>query len=165
MGSWLYAKRCIDAGEKTNIIMTISLDTLANYSRSDINDKRKPFASLIGFKREPYYVGFMSQWKAHSGFNCVAWAKIFSKHSRIPVHTVSLPFIPCFGTEIFAWSDDWSFTEQGFPAFTVCDTAFYRSDRYHEAWDIPANLTAHDYEMFAHVVNGLAGMLKEMATQ
>ena len=158
MGSRIYARQC--RTNKDNILMMISLDTMGVYSRLDANSKRISAANLFGLNRNTNYVVFMSNWNAGSGRLAARWAKVFSSHSTVNVRTCSLPFIK---GEIFAWSDDWSFTREDYPAFTVTDSAFYRSDRYHELWDTPENLSQQDYEVFARVVLGLAEMIAEMA--
>jgi len=43
----------------------------------------------------------------------------------------------------------------------VTDTAFYRYPHYHEASDTPDKL---DYETFARVVVGLAGVARDLST-
>ena len=167
MGSWLYARKFI--GERERIAAVISLETMANYSTETFNGKRSGsknlLANLIGLPAESNYVAFMSGWLVKSDDASRRWAAAFSRHTDVAAHTVSLPFIPRLGTEVFAWSDDWSFVQNEIPAFAVCDTAFYRSQRYHESWDTPEALNDHDYEVFARVVLGLQGMLKEMASE
>jgi hypothetical protein len=59
-----------------------------------------------------------------------------------------------------AWSDDWSFWQEGIPAFCVTDTAFQRSDSYHELEDTPDQL---DYEPMAEVVSGLKHVASTLA--
>jgi Zn-dependent M28 family amino/carboxypeptidase len=165
MGSFLYAREC----QGQPIAMMVALDALALYSEDGTHQKRPWwkgwFASLRGLHRRPDYVAFMSNWDAGSGPLTVDWAKTFHDSADVDVRTISLPFIPAFGTEVFAWSDDWSFTRHGIPAFTVTDTAFLRSDRYHDARDTPDALTTHDYDVFAQVVTGLARMIETKAMQ
>lgn len=167
MGSYLYAQKCRADGD--NIVLMISLDTLGVYSFKEPHIKRPWSRSLLlgalGLKAKPDYVAFMSNWEASSGRRARECAKLFAKDSSVDVRTVSLPFLPCFGKEIFAWSDDWSFTRLGYPAFTVTDTAFYRSDRYHELWDAPGALTDDDYRSFAEVTFSLARMIQRLADQ
>jgi hypothetical protein len=165
MGSWFYAQDCSNKQER--VLMMLSLDALAVYDPANRkSSKRKVFkgvaASFLGLADSPDYVAFMSNWDAHSGVKAKQWAKVFSRYSPMSVRTVSLPFIK---GEIFAWSDDWSFTRHGYPAFTVTDTAFYRSDRYHELTDTFAKLTPADFEGFTDVVYGLREIIKHMANQ
>ena len=160
MGSVIYAKKCL--ADRENIFMMISLDALGVYSRMDANPKRHSAASLLGLTKDTDYVVFMSNWNAKSGFRAAEWARTFAKHAPVDVRTCSLPFV---AGEYFAWSDDWSFTREGYPAFTATDTAFYRTDRYHELWDTPQNISLHDYDVLAGVVLGLAKMVEEKANQ
>ena len=59
-----------------------------------------------------------------------------------------------------AWSDDWSFWQFGVRAFAVTDTAYFRSDHYHETSDTPDKL---DYGPFADVVWGLKAVVSAVA--
>ncbi len=165
MGSYLYAQWCTNQSVK--IKMMISLDALAVYDPTNRQSIKRSglkgaAASFWGIPDEPNYVAFMSNWTADSGRQAKEWAQMFAKHSRMAVRTASLPFI---NGEYFAWSDDWSFTRHGYPAFTVTDTAFYRSARYHELSDSITNLTETDFAGFADVVLGLNRTIWEMANK
>lgn len=166
MGSCRYAQRCRDRQEA--VVMMLSLDALGVYTVSGAHDKRPPvksaLATALGLPLRADYVVFMSNFDAGSGAPTARWARAFAARSSVEVHTVSLPFIPAFGTEVFAWSDDWSFTQRGYPAFTVTDTAFFRSDRYHDITDTAAELTSTDYATFARVVAGLAATIAYQAS-
>jgi hypothetical protein len=162
MGSSVYAAQCKNRRE--DIRMMVSLDTMGLYTRTDANTKRGSLKScalsLFGLTQATDYVAFLSNWQGLSGPKTLAWAKVFSTHSTVRVKALSVPY---FHGEYFAWSDDWSFTQRGYPAFCVTDTAMYRSDRYHEDWDTPERLI--DYTVFAEVVGGLAEMIRVMASR
>jgi hypothetical protein len=169
MGSWLYAKQCLSNGEEKRIKAVLSLENLANYSAELRNAKRPWYkdwlASLVGLSERPDYVAFMSGWSGGSSKLAKEWAQVFATNSAVSVRTVSLPFIARFGTEYFAWSDDWSFNQNELPSFAVCDTAFYRSARYHESWDTIDSFSDRDYEMFSKVVLALQQTLDAMASR
>lgn len=163
MGSWRYAQLCSNRHER--ILMMVSLDALAVYNPTNRHSSKRSglkgaAASFWGLPDTANYVAFMSNWNVDSGLKAKEWAESFSTNSRVAVRTASLPFI---GGEYFAWSDDWSFTRHGFPAFTATDTAFYRSPRYHEPEDTFENLTPQDFESYTDVVHGLSMMLRAMA--
>ena len=165
MGSFQYAQRCRIANQE--IVMMISLDALGLYTREGPRAKRgwlrSWFATRANLPFESEYVAFMSNRERGSGAQAVEWAREFARRSPVAVRTLNLPFFPALGTEYFAWSDDWSFTRFDYPAFTITDTAFYRSDRYHERWDTPEFISARDYELFSGVVVGVADMVRTMA--
>ena len=82
----------------------------------------------------------------------------FRRHAEFPSEGLAAPsFIPGV-----SWSDHWSFRDQGFAAIMVTDTAFYRYSHYHLPSDTAEKL---DYERLARVTLGLAGVLRELATQ
>lgn len=166
MGSSVYARECKEA--RDNIIVMLSLDALGIYTRRDANTKRSGFkgclSRIVGLSRDSDYVAFMSHWQSFSWLQTLPWAWTFSKNSSVKVKAVSLPYV-CLIGDSSAWSDDWSFVMQGYPAFCVTDTAMYRSDRYHENWDDPRWLTPDDYEVFARVVEGLAATIRAMANK
>ena len=82
---------------------------------------------------------------------------LFRKHARFPSEGVAAPsFIPGV-----TWSDHWSFRRHGYPAVMVTDTAFNRYPHYHLPSDTLEKL---DYERLARVTHGLAGVLRELAT-
>jgi len=58
-----------------------------------------------------------------------------------------------------AWSDQWSFWREGYPAVMVTDTAFHRYPQYHTPWDTADKL---DYDRTARVVIGLAAVVREL---
>lgn len=67
----------------------------------------------------------------------------------------------CAVSSRVAWSANWSFWQEGVPAFTVTDTAFLRSDDYHELADTADRL---DYAPMADVVWGLRYIAEAVAT-
>ena len=172
MGSWAYAaaqKERAKANPREKVVVMISLETMAVYTEQTKNPKRgfvrNAAANIMGLSKSPEYVAFMSNWRGLStspGKVAKGWARVFSENSSVPVRCVSLPF---FSGEYFAWSDDWSFTRNGFDAFTVTDTAAYRSSRYHEGWDDLNHLTEHDYTEYAKVVIGLVKTIKHFANE
>uniref|UniRef100_UPI0025D43D56 M28 family peptidase n=1 Tax=Sphingomonas sp. TaxID=28214 RepID=UPI0025D43D56 len=60
------------------------------------------------------------------------------------------------------WSDHWSFSQKGIPAFMVTDTAPFRYPHYHQGADRPDKL---DYNRLARVVQGLEAMILAIAGQ
>ena len=80
----------------------------------------------------------------------------FRACSDFPIeHTATFAFIPGV-----AWSDHLSFWRQGYRAFMITDTAFYRYAHYHTAEDTPEKLRYHP---FSRVTNGLFGAFSRLA--
>ena len=59
------------------------------------------------------------------------------------------------------WSDHSSFWRHGYAAIMVSNTATFRNANYHQLTDTPQTL---DYDRFARVVEGLVGVVRELAT-
>ena len=146
MGSYVYAKRCRERGER--IAGMISLETIGFYSD-------EPGSQTYPFPRGSYpdrgdFIGFVSDIESEP------WLRTFADEFRtatdFPAEMLSAPsFIPGVG-----WSDHWSFWQFGYPALMVTDTAPWRYPHYHGATDTPDKI---DYVRFAKVVEGVAGAL------
>jgi Peptidase family M28 len=148
MGSFAYVKMLHET--RSGSFRMISLDTLGCYSERQRN-KRNRLVSLFGLGDTPNYVAFLGN------FHSEAWvnqsAKAFSLHSSVELRTLVLPEI----SNKVAWSDDWSFWQFNYPAFTITDTAFLRHDDYHEIDDTAQKL---DYPIFAKVVWAIKNMIE-----
>jgi hypothetical protein len=105
-------------------------------------------------RRRPDYVAFLSDLGSRRfAREC---AGVFRGHAPIAVRAVALPAI----SKKVAWSDDWAFRREGIPAFCVTDTAYLRSDDYHELTDTAERL---DYAPMADVVWGLRYVVEALA--
>ncbi|MCU0723019.1 MAG: M20/M25/M40 family metallo-hydrolase, partial [Planctomycetes bacterium] len=134
MGSLVYARECAkrDAGK---IVGAIVLEQVGCYSVRP-RTKRPWFASLVGIPDRPDYVAFFSNYASR--------------------HCISPPDF----TGSLSWSDDWSFWQEGFLAFSACDTTYMRHDDYHELDDTADRL---DYATMADVAWGLLYVVRELA--
>lgn len=150
MGSFEYAKNLRQSAKGR--IRMISLETLGCYS-SQPRTKRNRLVSIFGLKDKSDYVALLGN------FHSKSWMKksssSLSKFTTVEVRTLALPEF----NKSVAWSDDWSFWQLGIPAFSVTDTAYLRSDVYHETTDTPEKI---DYKTMADVVSGLKSMIEEM---
>ncbi len=155
MGSLVHAKSVAESPGKDKIIGMFTYETLGCYSPRK-NDKRKAalVAGLAGLPDRCDYVAFLTTNRSKSFAR--ACAKRFSTISRFPVRSASFPY---FGKGV-SWSDDWSYRLQGIPAFAITDTAFLRSDDYHEMSDTADKL---DYPQFAEVTQGLIRLVISIA--
>lgn len=152
MGSRVYA-RAIAANPSVRVIGMISPDSLGCYSYQSMR-KRIALASVVGLPDRPDYVAFLSnRFSRRFSRRC---AEVFGRHSAIAVRSVALPAL----TPRVGWSDDWSFWQEGIPAFNVTDTGYLRYDHYHEISDTPDRL---DYPAMAEVVWGLRHVIESLA--
>jgi hypothetical protein len=152
MGSRIYARACVQ-DPSSRVVGAIIAETLGCYSRQG-RTKRIPFASWIGLPARADYVAFLANWGSRHLMR--AGASAFRRGASIELRAVALPDF--WG--LAGWSDDWSFAREGIPAFAVTDTAFLRSDHYHELTDTADRL---DYGPMAEVVRGLAFMVEALA--
>lgn len=155
MGSLAYA-RGLKAQGLTKVRM-ITPETLGCFSVRS-NRKRtgavRVLAAILGLPRSPDYVTFSGNWGSRHWVN--GFGQSFATRPPFALRTLTLP---AFSKKV-AWSDDWSFWQCGYPAFAVTDTAYLRSDQYHELWDTPESL---DYGPMARVVQSLEAALAEIA--
>ncbi|MFN8391751.1 MAG: hypothetical protein U0136_15790 [Bdellovibrionota bacterium] len=79
-----------------------------------------------------------------------------SQRASVTVRSLAVPAL----FESVAWSDDWSFWQQRYQAFSITDTAYLRSDSYHELSDTAESI---DYEAMADVVGGVREMVRVLA--
>ena len=150
MGSWQYAKRCRDRGER--IVAMLSLETIGYYdSRRGSQQYPAPLSAFYPDRGD--FIAFASNVSSRGlTSRCV---RAFRKASAVPVESASLPeAVPGIG-----WSDQWSFWQFGYPAVMVTDTAPYRNPHYHAASDRPETL---NYQRLAQVVEGLGAVVEEL---
>jgi Zn-dependent M28 family amino/carboxypeptidase len=81
----------------------------------------------------------------------------FRRHTPFPSHGAAAPAsIPGVG-----WSDHEAFWAAGVPAVMITDTAPFRNPHYHTRGDTPDRI---DYDRMTHVVDGLAAVVRELAS-
>ena len=148
MGSLVYARE-LAADPQRKIIGMLCPETLGNYTPGP-QSKRVPFSALLGLSRAADYVCFLSNSRSRPFVR--ECATVFQKHSRVTLRRMAFPQ----PVRRIGWSDDWAFWQQGIPAFSITDTAFLRSNDYHELSDTPEKL---DYTTMAEVVWALQYVL------
>lgn len=152
MGSFVYAKGCKDRGDQ--ITAMISLETIGCFSDAP-GSQKYPSPGLGAFyPKVGNFIGFVGNVRSNALLRRVI--STFRGQKKIPSQGAALPsFIPGV-----AWSDHWSFWQNGFPAIMVTDTAPFRYPHYHEPTDTPDKL---DYDRFALVVSGLEAVIADLA--
>jgi len=155
MGSQVYAAEARRRNE--NIIGMISLETIGYYSDSP-KSQGYPFLFKLFFPGYPgsgNFVAFVGN-HASGGFVCQAIAS-FRAHVSFPSQGLIAPwFVVDAGR-----SDQVGFWQQGYPGCMVTDTAEFRYPFYHTRDDTAENL---DYDRTARVVEGLAGVIRDLAS-
>jgi Zn-dependent M28 family amino/carboxypeptidase len=153
MGSFVHAKRARERGERVSAMF--SLEMLGCYSDAPGSQRYPPVIGWF-YPDRANFIAFVGDLGAR---RLVKRAHaLFRRHSDFPSQSLAAPaFVPGITR-----SDHWSFRRHGFPAMMVTDTAFNRYPHYHRATDTPEKL---DYERMARVTLGLAGMLRELASE
>jgi len=153
MGSWSWARRARERGESVRAML--SLEMLGYYSDAPGSQRYPPPLALF-YPERGDFIAFVGDLGARKLVRKVISS--FRAHAEFPSEGIAAPsLIPGV-----SWSDHWSFRDHGFPAIMVTDTAFYRYAHYHLPSDTAEKL---EYERLARVTLGLAGVLRELATE
>jgi hypothetical protein len=151
MGSWRYAKRLSDSGER--LAGMLALETLGYFSDAP-GSQKYPWPFNLIYPDTGNFVAFVGLPGARSLVGRTLRA--FRRHAAFPaIGGVAPGFIP--GIDL---SDHWAFHQFGYPAAMLTDTAPYRNPFYHRLNDLPKNV---DYESLARITTGLERMLREIA--
>jgi len=143
MGSWVYARRCRQRGEKVTAML--SLETIGYYDEAPGSQKYPPPFGLL-YPSRGNFIGFIGNTRSAGLVRRVVG--LFRQNEPFPSEGGALPeMIPGIG-----FSDHWSFAQEGYPAVMVTDTAMYRYPHYHEPEDTADKV---DFERTARVVRGL----------
>jgi hypothetical protein len=151
MGSWAWAKRARERGEKIRAMF--SLEMLGYYRDAPGSQRYPPLLGLF-YPDRADFIGFVGDLGARSLVR--RSIELFRRNGQFPSEGVAAPsFIPGV-----TWSDHWSFRRHGYDAIMITDTAFNRYPHYHLPSDTPDKL---DYERMARLTLGLASMFRELA--
>ena len=151
MGSYIYAKRL--KLERRNVVGMLSLETIGCYS-DEPGSQQYPSGLPDGYPTAGNFIGFAGFSSSEPWIQAVISA--FRNNSTFPAEVL----VSEAPLAVVGWSDHWSFSQMGYPALMVTDTAPFRYPYYHSAQDTPDKL---DYERMARVVAGLRDALLELA--
>ena len=151
MGSWRYAQRCRARNE--NVVAMLSLEMLGFY-RDERRSQHYPPPLAALYPDTANFIAFAGNLKSRALVSRSVAA--FRSRTTFPAESAVLPEM----IRESGWSDQWSFWQFGYPALMVTDTALFRNPHYHAASDTPDTL---DYERMAMVVEGLTGVVEELA--
>ena len=153
MGSMVYAKQAKQRDDK--IIYMISLETIGYYDTQPASQHYPPLLKHF-YPQTGNFIAFVSNLRSRR--TMLQAVKAFRAATDFPVeHIATLAAVPGV-----SWSDHLSFWRQGYKAFMITDTAFYRYPYYHSSEDTPDKLM---YEPFAKMTNGLFLMLLSLANK
>jgi Zn-dependent M28 family amino/carboxypeptidase len=152
MGSMKYARMAKRRGD--NIRFMVSLETIGFYTQRPGSQRYPPIIKHF-YPPTGDFVAFVSNLRSRRVMKNAVRA--FKAVSDFPLqHIATLAAVPGV-----SWSDHLSFWRQGYKAFMVTDTAFYRYPYYHGAGDTPEKL---NYPAFAHMCEGLLQMFRRLAS-
>ncbi|MDD5558427.1 M28 family metallopeptidase [Candidatus Methylomirabilis sp.] len=150
-GSVVYAKAARARGDVIRLM--VSLETIGCYCDKTGSQRYPPLFRFF-YPNRANFISFVSNFRSRALMRRAAEA--FRQTSDFPLeHVATFFFIPGV-----AWSDHWSFWRQGYPAFMVTDTAFYRYPYYHTSQDTPEKLA---YPELTRLTAGLAETFATLA--
>jgi hypothetical protein len=151
MGSLVYARACKARAEK--IVAMLTPETIGCYSDQP-GSQRYPIPVDRWYGTTGNFIAFIGMHEsARLIRRCVG---SFRSHAAFPSLGAGLPsIVPMVGA-----SDHWSFWLQGYPSLMVTDTAPFRYPHYHKRTDTPDKI---EYERLARVVEGLRGVVEDLA--
>jgi len=151
MGSWQYAKRCRDRGER--VVAMISIEAIGFYSDKPGSQQYPAMLEAV-YPTTANFIAFASNVASRALLQqCV---EVFRRYATMPSEGGALPEdIPGIG-----WSDQWAFWRFGYPAVMVTDTAPFRNPHYHTRNDVPDTL---DYERLAQTTEGLLAVVRSLS--
>ena len=153
MGSRCYARQLRKEGKRVRAML--SLETMGFYRDEKGSQHYPPFFSPF-YPNAANFIAFVGNFKSRSLVRQAV--RYFKQHSNFPVESASTPsFVPGV-----SWSDHGSFWREGYPAFMVTDTAFYRYPYYHTSQDTSDKV---DYLKLTLVTEGVCHVVRRLAEE
>jgi hypothetical protein len=153
MGSLAHARGCKRRGD--NIVAMLALESLGYYSDKP-GSQHYPWPIGLLYPDRGDFVGFVGNLSSRTLVRQAV--RSFRASTEFPSEGAALPgWIPGVG-----WSDHWAFWQLGYPALMITDTAVYRDPHYHQASDVPSNLS---YEKMAAVTLGVHEVVMQLAVR
>lgn len=153
MGSYDYAKRCHDRGEK--IVGMLSLEMMGVYS-DDEGSQKYPWPFKLFYPTKGNFIGFVGN-TASRDFTrrCV---ELFRRDTKFPCEGVAAPDWVKDATR----SDHLPFWLFDYPALMITDTSNFRFPLYHTMED---TLDKLNFDRFALVTAGVQRLVKELGNE
>lgn len=150
MGSLIYARNCRAKGD--HIIAMLCLECIGYYT-DEPNSQKYPFPFNFVYPSTGNFIGFVSNFASRKLLHTVVAS--FRDKCQFPSEAGAVPEI----VPGIAWSDQWSFWQQGYPAIMITDTAPFRYPYYHEPEDTPDKIS---YDGLTRVVSGIKHVIADL---
>ena len=151
MGSQVYARAA--RARRDDIRFMVSLETIGYFSQRAGSQRYPPMFKHF-YPDKGNFIAFVSNFRSRRVMR--RFAATFGRHSQFPAESVAtFSWIPGVG-----WSDHQSFWRNGYRAFMVTDTAFYRYRHYHLSTDTADKVNC---DALAAVVEGLSRTVVSLA--
>ena len=150
MGSVRYANMLKE--KKVPVTGMLSLETLGCFSDEPGSQKYPAPFGLI-FPNKANFIAIVALTGARSFLHEVVAS--FRKHTDFPTIGGTAPDV----VDGIGWSDHWSFSQAGYPAVMVTDTALFRYRHYHTPTDTPDKV---DYKKLARITLGLEQTVRDL---
>jgi Zn-dependent M28 family amino/carboxypeptidase len=151
MGSYVFANMLHD--QKRPLLGMIALETIGYYSEVK-GSQHYPGPLATMYPEMGNFIGFVGDSGSAKWVEAVT--HVFQAQSDFPSEFLAAP-AQLTGV---SWSDHWSFSQFGYPALMVTDTAPFRYPHYHTAEDTPDKI---DYDRMTRVVAGLIASVQTLA--
>jgi Zn-dependent M28 family amino/carboxypeptidase len=153
MGSMVYAKRARQRGDRIRFM--VSLETIGYYPSFPRSQAYPPLLKWF-YPDRGDFIAFVSNFRSRRSM--LQAASQFRQCTDFPLqHLATFPWLPGV-----CWSDHLSFWRQGYHAFMITDTAFYRYPYYHLPSDTPDKI---HYAPMAQVTEALFCTMAALAQQ
>ena len=147
----IYARMAKQRGD--NIRFMVALETVGFYTEQSGSQQYPPIIKHF-YPHTGNFIAFVSNLRSRAVMRQAV--KAYKAVSDFPIeHIATLAAVPGV-----AWSDHLSFWRQGYKAFMVTDTAFYRYPYYHTPLDTYEKL---NYPRFTRMCSGLLDMFVRLS--
>jgi hypothetical protein len=150
-GARRYARLLVERKERLRAMF--SIETIGYFSDAE-GSQRYPFPLSPFFPKTGNFIAFVGTLGARPLVHEAVAS--FRSHTSFPtVGGVAARFV-----DGITWSDHKAFSDSGFPAIMITDTALFRYPHYHRPSDTPDKLS---YDRLARITKGLERMVRDMA--
>jgi Zn-dependent M28 family amino/carboxypeptidase len=152
MGSWVYARRCRERGERVTAML--SLETIGYYDDTP-GSQKYPWPIGLLYPTTGNFIAILGNLRSAD----LLWRvlRAFRRNELFPAEGAALPEV----IRDIRRSDHWSFWQEGYPALMVTDTAPFRYPYYHTPDDTVDKI---DFERLARVVRGLQKVIDNLCS-
>lgn len=153
MGSLVYARACKARNEK--IVAMFSLETIGYFDDTP-GSQQYPAPLGMFYPDRGNFIAFVGNLTSRQFVRGAV--KSFRAQAKFPSEGGAMPeSLPGIG-----WSDHWSFSQVGYPALMITDTAPFRYPHYHTPED---TIDKIDFDRMTRVVDGVEAVIKQFVNQ